>query len=246
MHVLITGGSRGIGAAIARLAGARGWSVSVNYVSDASAAGETVAAVKAAGGNALAIKGDASVEADVQAMWDAAEAAFGPITGFVNNAGVVAPASKVADMSLERMERLFRINITGAFLGAREAARRMSRASGGQGGSIVNMSSIAAKLGAPGEYVDYAATKGAMDAMTIGLAKELAAEGVRVNGIRPGLILTDIHASGGEPGRAKRLGVTTPMGRPGGATEVAEAAIWLLSDAASYVTGTTMEVSGGR
>lgn len=246
MHVLITGGSRGIGTATARLCGERGWSVCVNYINDAKAAAQTVAAVQATGGRAVALQGDASVETDVIAMWNAAEDAFGKVTGFVNNAGVVAPGSPVAEMTVARMERMFRINITGAFLGAREAARRMPRSRGGQGGSIVNMSSIAAKLGAPGEYVDYAASKGAVDTLTIGLAKELAADGVRVNGIRPGLILTDIHASGGAPGRAERIGATTPIGRPGNAEEVAEAAVWLLSDAASYVTGSTLEVSGGR
>lgn len=246
MHVLITGGSRGIGAAAVRLAGARGWKVSVNYVSNAEAAAEVVAAVKEAGGEAVAIQGDASVEADIVAMWDAAEAAFGPVTGFVNNAGIVAPGAKVADMSTERIERIFRVNTLGAFLGAREAARRMSKSRGGMGGSIVNLSSMAATLGAPNEYVDYAASKGAIDTLTIGLSKELGPEGVRVNGVRPGLIETDIHASGGEPDRAWRMGVTAPLGRPGTAEEVGEAIVWLLSDAASYASGTTIAVSGGR
>ncbi len=246
MHVLITGGSRGIGAATARLAGARGWSVSVNYVSNAAAADEVVAQVRAAGGKAVAIQGDAAVEADITAMWDAAEAAFGPVTGFVNNAGIVAPGSPVAEMPTDRIEGIFRLNVLGAFLGLREAARRMSKSRGGTGGSIVNLSSMAATLGAPNEYVDYAASKGAVDTMTIGLSKELGPEGVRVNGVRPGLIETDIHASGGEPDRAWRMGVTSPMGRPGTAEEVGEAIVWLLSDAASYATGTTIAVSGGR
>lgn len=246
MHVLITGGSRGIGAATARLAGARGWSVSVNCLRDADAAARAVAAVEAAGGPATAIQGDAATEADVVAMWDAAVERFGPVTGFVNNAGIVAPGMPLAEMDLARMERVFRTNVLGAFLGAREAARRMARGRGGPGGAIVNISSMAARLGAPGEYVDYAASKGAVDTLTIGLARELAPEGVRVNGVRPGPIATEIHASGGAPDRAERLGATTPMGRPGTPDEVAEAVIWLLSDAASYITGTTIDISGGR
>lgn len=246
MHVLITGGSRGIGAATARLAGARGWKISVNYLRDEAAAADTVAAVRQAGGEACAVRGDAGREAEVAAMWEAAQAAFGPVGGFVNNAGIVAPAAQLADISAERLERVFRTNVTGAFLGAREAARRMGTGRGGAGGAIVNVSSMAARLGSPGEYVDYAASKGAVDTLTIGLAKELACEGVRVNGVRPGLIETDIHASGGDPERAQRLGAGSPMGRPGSAEEVAEAILWLLSDAASYVTGTTIDVSGGR
>jgi NAD(P)-dependent dehydrogenase (short-subunit alcohol dehydrogenase family) len=246
LHVLITGGSRGIGAAVARLAGARGWDVSVNYVADAEAATLTVRDVAAAGGRAVALKGDAAAEPDVRAMWDAAEAAFGPVGGFVNNAGIVAPAARLAEMDLARMERVLRTNVVGALLGAREAARRMARSAGGAGGAIVNVSSVAAVLGAPAEYVDYAASKGAVDTLTVGLARELAADGVRVNGIRPGLIATDIHASGGRPDRVAALAPSVPMGRGGTAEEAAEAVVWLLSDAASYVTGATIDVAGGR
>jgi NAD(P)-dependent dehydrogenase (short-subunit alcohol dehydrogenase family) len=244
--ILITGGSRGIGRAAARLAGARGWSVGVNYIGNADAAARTVAEVKEAGGQAIAIRGDVAVEADVIAMFAATEKAFGKLDGFVNNAGIVAPGSAVAEMSVERLRRMFEVNVLGAFLGVREAARRMSTKRGGKGGSIVNLSSAAARLGAPGEYVDYAASKGAIDTMTLGLAKELGPEGVRVNGIRPGLIDTEIHASGGKPDRAKQLGATTPWGRAGTADEVGEAIVWLLSDAASYVTGAVIDVAGGR
>jgi NAD(P)-dependent dehydrogenase (short-subunit alcohol dehydrogenase family) len=244
--ILITGGSRGIGRAASRLAGARGWSVGVNYIGNADAAARTVAEVKQAGGQAVAIRGDVATEADVIAMFDATEKAFGKLDGFVNNAGIVAPGSAVADMSAERLKRMFEVNVFGAFLGVREAARRLSTKRGGKGGSIVNLSSAAARLGAPGEYVDYAASKGAIDTMTLGLAKELGPEGVRVNGIRPGLIDTEIHASSGKPDRARQLGVTTPLGRAGTADEVAEAIVWLLSDAASYVTGAVLDVAGGR
>jgi len=179
-------------------------------------------------------------------MFDATEAAFGPVTALVNNAGIVGTKSALADMSLERMRRVFDINVLGAYLVAREGARRMPADRGGKGGAIVNVSSMAATLGSPGQYVDYAGSKGAVDSLTVGLAKELAAAGVRVNGVRPGIIETDIHASGGEPDRAALLGPSAPMGRAGTAKEVAEAIIWLLSDAASYATGTTIDISGGR
>src|SRR3954447_7053256 len=244
--VLITGASRGIGRAAARLAGRRGWSVGVNYAGDAEAAPAAEAEVEAAGGRALAVRGDVSVEAEVIAMFDAAQRAFGPLDGFVNNAGVLGPSMPLADMDAERMKRIFDVNVYGAYLCAREAARRLSISRGGRGGSIVNISSAAARLGSPLEYVDYAGSKGAIDTMTIGLAKELGPEGVRVNAIRPGLIETDIHASGGRPDRAATLGVTTPMGRAGMADEVAEAVVWLLGDAASYVSGAILDVSGGR
>ncbi|MEE8453721.1 MAG: SDR family oxidoreductase [Limibaculum sp.] len=243
---LITGGSRGIGRATAILAGGLGWKVGVNYLGNAEAAAETVRSVVAAGGQAIAIPGDVSLERDVIAMFDTAQAAFGPITALVNNAGVVAAKSTLAEMSLERMRRVFDINVLGAYLVAREGARRMPTDRGGDGGAIVNVSSMAAALGSPGQYVDYAGSKGAIDTLTIGLAKELAAVGVRVNGVRPGIIETDIHASGGEPDRAERLGITAPMGRAGTAAEVAQAIIWLLSDAASYATGTSIDISGGR
>ncbi len=244
--ILITGGSRGIGRAAARLAGQRGWAVGVNYIGNAEAAEKTVAEVKRAGGKAIAIKGDVASEQDVATMFDATEKAFGKLDGFVNNAGIVAPGSPVADMPTERIRRMFDVNVFGAFICAREAARRLSKKRGGKGGSIVNLSSAASRLGAAGEYVDYAASKGAVDTMTLGLARELGPEGVRVNAIRPGLIDTEIHASGGKPDRAKQLGGTTPLGRAGTADEVAEAIIWLLDDASSYVTGAVLDVSGGR
>lgn len=244
--VLITGGSRGIGRATAVLAGGLGWNVGVNYLGNARAAAETVGLVEAAGGQAVAIPGDVSVEADVIAMFDAAEAAFGPISALVNNAGIVGAKSALADMPLERMRRVFDTNVLGAYLVAREGARRMPAGRGGIGGAIVNVSSMAATLGSPGQYVDYAGSKGAVDSLTVGLARELAAAGVRVNGVRPGIIETEIHASGGEPDRAALLGPSAPMGRAGTADEVAQAIIWLLSDAASYATGTTIDISGGR
>lgn len=245
-HILVTGGSRGIGRAVAILAGEHGWSVGVNYAGNEKAAAETVAAVKAAGGNAIAIQGDVANEADVIAMFDATIQAFGPLDGFVNNAGIVGHKEPFADYSLERMKRIFDINVLGAYLCAREAARRMSKSRGGRGGSIVNISSMAARLGSPGEYVDYAGSKGAIDTMTVGLARELAPEGIRVNAVRPGLIDTEIHASGGQPDRAARLGATTPMGRAGTAGEVAEAVVWLLGDSCDYLTASLLDVAGGR
>jgi NAD(P)-dependent dehydrogenase (short-subunit alcohol dehydrogenase family) len=244
--ILITGAGRGIGAATARLAGKHGWNVGVNYFANSKAAEETMAAVRASGGSAVAIQGDVSREQDIIAVFEATESAFGPLDGFVNNAGIVASATTVADMSAERIEKLFANNVVGAFLCAREAARRLSKARGGRGGAIVNVSSIAARLGSPGEYVDYAATKAAIDTLTVGLAKELGGEGVRVNAVRPGLIATDIHASGGRPERLEQLAPTVPMGRAGTAEEVAEAIVWLLSDAASYVSGAILDIGGGR
>jgi len=244
--VLITGGSRGIGRATARLLGAQGWSVGVNYAQNLAAARETVADVERAGGQALAIAGDVASEADVIAMFDALQQKFGRLDALVNNAGIVAPSSQLADMDLARLKRMFDVNVLGAYLCAREAARRMSTARGGAGGVIVNISSAAARLGSPNEYIDYAGSKGAVDTLTIGLAKELGPQGVRVNAVRPGLIDTDIHASGGKPERAAQLGATTPLGRPGSADEVAESIVWLLSDAASYVTGALLDVTGGR
>lgn len=239
--IVITGGSRGIGRAAALQAGARGWSVAVNYVRDAAAAEEVVAGIAKAGGKAIAVQGDVAEEADVLRLFDAAETAFGPLSGVVVNSGVVAPPSRLADMDLARLRRMFDINLLGAMLTAREGARRLT-----QGGSIVLVSSAAARLGGPNEYVDYAASKGALDTLAIGLSKELGPQGIRVNSIRPGLIETDIHASGGQPDRAQRLGTSAPLGRPGRADEVGEAIVWLLSDAASYVTGSIMDVTGGR
>jgi NAD(P)-dependent dehydrogenase (short-subunit alcohol dehydrogenase family) len=244
--VLITGAGRGIGRATAKLLGARGWSVGVNFVQNERAAQETVADVLQAGGNARAIRGDVADEADVVAMFDAVESAFGRLDALVNNAAIVAPSMPLADMSTARLKRMFDVNVLGAYLCAREAARRMSKDRGGNGGAIVNVSSISSRLGSPHEYVDYAGSKGAVDTMTVGLAKELAGQGVRVNGVRPGLIDTEIHASGGRPDRAAVLGAQTPLGRAGTAEEIAEAIVWLLSDAASYVTGSLLDVSGGR
>ncbi|ALF88893.1 MULTISPECIES: SDR family oxidoreductase [Ralstonia solanacearum species complex] len=244
--IVITGGSRGIGRATAVLCARRGWPVAIQYRGNRQAADETLGLVEQAGGQALAVQGDVSSEQDVTALFDAAQHRFGALQGVVNNAGIVAPAQDVADMSVQRLRTMFETNVLGAFLMAREAARRLSTARGGAGGSLVNVSSAAARLGSPHEYVDYAASKGAVDTMTLGLARELGREGVRVNAVRPGLIDTEIHASGGQPDRAQRLGAATPMGRPGTADEVAETIVWLLSDAASYVTGALLDCSGGR
>src|SRR5271167_1435490 len=244
--LLITGASRGIGRASALLAAKHGWSVGVNYRNDVDAAEEVVRAIAKAGGRAVPLKSDVAIEADIVAMFEQATQALGLLTGVVVNAGIIAPTARLVDMSAERMRRVFEVNVLGAYLTAREAARRMSTSSGGAGGSIVMMSSAAARLGSPNLYIDYAGSKGAIDTLTLGLAKELGPEGVRVNAIRPGLIDTDIHASGGEPDRARILGATAPMGRAGAAEEIAEAAVWLISDAASYVTGALLDVAGGR
>lgn len=244
--VLITGASRGIGRATAVLAALRGWDVGVNYARDAVAAEATAQAVRDAGGRACIVAGDVSDEADVVAMFDCVGASLGRLDALVNNAGIVAPSLPLAEMPVERLKRVFDINVLGAYLCAREAARRLSTDRGGRGGAIVNVSSIAARLGSPNEYVDYAGSKGAIDTLTVGLAKELGPHGVRVNAVRPGLIETDIHASGGQPGRAARLGAQTPIGRAGEARQVAEAIVWLLSDAASYTTGALLDVGGGR
>ena len=245
--IVITGGSRGIGAATARLAGKRGWSVALSYAGNEKAAKETVAAVIAAGGKAIAVKSNAADEAEVIALFDAAEKAFGPIDGLVNNAGTIGSvASPLADITLERMRATIDVNLIGALLAAREAVRRMAKSRGGRGGAIVNVSSAAAKLGSPGEYLDYAASKGGVELMTIGLAKEVGREGIRVNALRPGIIETGFHTTGGQPDRAGRLGGTVPLGRSGSADEVGEAIVWLLSDEASYVTGAILDVTGGR
>jgi NAD(P)-dependent dehydrogenase (short-subunit alcohol dehydrogenase family) len=244
--VLITGASRGIGRATAKLLGARGYSVGVNFVQNERAAQETVAEVVAVGGKACAIRGNVADEGDVIAMFDAVESTFGRINALVNNAAIVATSMPLIDMSATRLKHMFDVNILGAYLCAREAARRMSKDRGGNGGAIVNVSSISSRLGSPYEYVDYAGSKGAVDTMTLGLSKELAAHGIRVNAVRPGLIDTEIHASTGRPDRAFVLGAQTPLGRPGTADEVAEAIVWLLSDAASYVTGSLLDISGGR
>ena len=245
--IVVTGGSRGIGAATVKLAAERGWSVGFSYLSNEKAAADTVAAVEAAGGRALAVRGDVAKEDDVIRLFDETAKAFGPVSGVANNAGVVlGPPGPLADMSTERLMMVIAINLLGAMLVAREAVRRMGKDRGGAGGSIVNVSSAAARLGGANEYVDYAASKGALDTLTIGLSKECGPFGVRVNAVRPGLIDTEIHASGGQPGRAERLGVETPLGRAGQAQEVAEAIVWLLSDASSYVNGALFDVTGGR
>ncbi len=251
--MLVTGGSRGIGAATALMAAERGYWVAVNYTRDAQAAGEVVARIKAAGSRAIAIKGDVAVEDDVMSMFASVDRELGPLTALVNNAGVVDVVSRVSTMSAARITRMFNINVLGSFLCAREAVKRMSTKEGpvrgagyGQGGSIVNMSSAAARLGGSGQYVDYAAAKGAIDAFTVGLAREVATEGIRVNAVSPGMIDTEIHASGGLPNRVAENQHTLPMLRAGTAQEVAEAILWLASDASSYTTGAVLNVSGGR
>ena len=244
--MIVTGGSRGIGAATARLAGARGYAVGVGYREDGTAARAVVADVEAAGGRALAVQADVAREGEVIALFDEVSSALGPPSALVNNAGTLEPQMRLEDMSGERLERVFRVNVTGAFLCAREAVRRMSTDRGGGGGAIVNVSSMAARLGSPNEYIDYAASKGAIDTLTVGLAKEVAAQGIRVNAVRPGLIYTDIHARGGEPGRVDRLKSAVPLGRGGTAEEVAQAIVWLLSSQASYCTGAFIDVAGGR
>ena len=244
--LLVTGGSRGIGAATARLAARKGFSVAVNYTRQAEAAQEVVAGIRADGGQALAVRGDVAEEDQVLAMFDQVDRELGRLDALVNNAGVVDVTARLDEMSVARMKRMFDINVIGAMVCAREAVRRMSTRHGGRGGAIVNVSSAAARLGSPGQYLDYAAAKGAIDVFTIGLAKEVAAEGIRVNAVRPGLIETDIHASGGLPDRVRDLAHLVPMQRGGTADEVAEAIVWLLSPAASYTTMSLVDVSGGR
>ncbi|MET1755750.1 SDR family oxidoreductase [Novosphingobium sp. RD2P27] len=244
--VLITGASRGIGRATAIRAAREGWSVAVNYRTDRIAGDATLAAIRDVGAQAVLVPGDVTSETDVARMFREAESALGVLTGVVINAGIVAPSLRLVDMDVDRLRRMFEVNVLGAYLTAREAARVLLRGAGGAGGSIVLVSSAAARLGSPFEYVDYAGSKAALDTLAVGLAKELAEDGVRVNSVRPGIITTNIHASGGQPDRAERLGSGTPMGRPGLPEEVAEAIVWLLSDAASYVTGSILDVSGGR
>lgn len=244
--VLITGGSRGIGAATALLAVRQGYAVAVNYAANDQAANEVVRQIHEIGGQAVALQADVAKEAQVLAMFERIDAELGPLRALVNNAGVVDQPTRIDAITLARLQRMFEINVFGSFLCAREAVRRMSTRHGGAGGSIVNVSSAAARLGAPGQYVDYAAAKGAIDTFTIGLAREVAAEGIRVNAVRPGLIETEIHASGGLPNRAWDLAPQVPMLRPGSAEEVAESIVWLLGDKASYITGTLLDVTGGR
>ena len=244
--IFITGGTRGIGRATALKCARNGWSLALNYRSDEPAADETAREVRAAGGHAITLRGDVAIEAEVVSMFDEAQSKLGRIDGVVVNAGIVAPSLSLADMDSARLKRMFEVNVYGAYLCARESARRLSKDRGGHGGSVVLVSSAASRLGSPFEYVDYAGSKGAIDTLTIGLAKELAQQGVRVNAVRPGLIETEIHASGGQPDRAKRLGAGTPMGRAGRPEEVAEAIVWLLGDGASYTTGAILDVAGGR
>jgi NAD(P)-dependent dehydrogenase (short-subunit alcohol dehydrogenase family) len=244
--VLITGGSRGIGAATALLAAQRDYAVAVNYTTNALAADEVVRSIRAGGGTAITVQADVAVEAQVIAMFEKVDAKLGRLTALVNNAGVVDVASRVDGMDVERLQRMFNTNILGSFVCAREAVKRMSTLYGGTGGSIVNVSSAAARVGSPGQYVDYAASKGAIDTFTLGLAKEVALEGIRVNAVRPGTIDTDIHASGGQPDRARQVAPQVPMQRPGTALEVAQAIVWLMGSDASYTTGTLLDVAGGR
>lgn len=244
--LLVTGGGRGIGAATALLAARRGHAVAVNYASNSLAADEVVRAIRAAGGKAIAVQADVGDEAQVMAMFEQVDARLGRLTALVNSAGVVDVRARVDEMSAARLERMFRINVIGSFVCAREAVRRMSTRHGGTGGVIVNLSSAASRLGSPEQYVDYAASKGAIDTFTLGLAKEVADEGIRVNAVRPGLIDTEIHASGGMPERAAQLAPSVPMKRAGSAEEVANAIVWLLSDEASYTTMALLDVSGGR
>ena len=244
--LLITGGGRGIGAATALLAARRGYAVAVNYASNSRAADEVVRTIREGGGTAIAVQADVGNEAQVIAMFEKVDAKLGRLTARVNNAGVVDMQARVDEMSVARLERIFRINVIGSFVCAREAVRRMSTKHGGTGGAIVNISSGAARLGSPGQYVDYAASKAAIDTLTIGLAKEVGDEGIRVNAVRPGLIDTEIHASGGMPDRAAELAPTVPMKRTGSPEEIAGAILWLLSDEASYTTMALLDVTGGR
>ena len=244
--LLVTGGSRGIGAATSLLAAQKGWAVAVNYTANSQAADDVVTQIQKAGGEAMSVQADVANEEQVMAMFEKVRGTLGPLQGLVNNAGVVDVSARLDQMSMARWRRMFDINVLGSMLCAREAIRQMSTLHGGQGGSIVNLSSAAARLGAPGQYLDYAAAKGAIDSFTLGLSKEVAAEGIRVNAIRPGLIDTDIHASGGLPNRVKDLEHLVPAKRGGTAMEVAHAIVWLLSDDASYTTMSFLDVSGGR
>jgi NAD(P)-dependent dehydrogenase (short-subunit alcohol dehydrogenase family) len=244
--MIVTGGGRGIGAATVRLAARQGFAVCINYLRDRAAAETLKDEIEKNRGQAIAVRGDVAVEADILNLFQQTDRALGRVTALVNNAGIVDRGARVELMSAARLARMFAINISGSFLCAREAVKRMSTRHGGQGGAIVNVSSIAARLGGAGEYVDYAASKGAIDTFTIGLAKELGPEGIRVNAVRPGIIRTEIHATSGDPARVERIGATAPLGRPGEPDEVARAILWLASDEASYMSGAIVDVSGGR
>jgi NAD(P)-dependent dehydrogenase (short-subunit alcohol dehydrogenase family) len=244
--LIVTGGSRGIGAATARLGAERGYAVCINYAHDRDVAEAVVAEIAGAGGQALAVAADVGVEEDVARLFETVDEQLGPVSALVNNVGVIDRSARVEEIDAARLHRMFTTNVIGSFLCARQAVLRMSTARGGAGGGIVNLSSAAARLGGPNQYVDYAASKAAIDTFTIGLAKEVATEGIRVNAVRPGLIYTDIHASGGEPGRVDRLKSTVPMQRGGDPEEIAHAILWLLSGEASYVTGACLDVTGGR
>ncbi len=244
--LIVTGGSRGIGAEIARRAADAGYAVCLTYHSNAAAAETVVRDIQAKGGTALAVQADVAVEADILKLFQAVDSELPPLTALVNNAGILETHGSIEDMTFDRLQRVLTTNVTGSFLCAREAVLRMSTKHGGDGGGIVNISSAASRMGSPHEYIDYAASKGAIDTFTIGLSKELAEQGIRVNAVRPGVIYTDIHALGGEPGRVDRVKENVPMKRGGEPREVADAALWLLSDAASYITGALLDVSGGR
>ncbi|MEO1622279.1 MAG: SDR family oxidoreductase [Cyanobacteria bacterium J06632_3] len=244
--VIVTGGSRGIGAATALLAAEQGYAVCVNYLRDETAAQSVVNTIQQMGASSIAVTADVSSEEEVSRLFEKTDEQLGPVTALVNNAGILEQQLRVEHIDAARLTRIFAANVIGSFLCVREAIKRMSTQHGGTGGAIVNVSSVAARLGAPGEYVDYAASKGAIDAMTIGLSKEVAGEGIRVNAVRPGFIYTDIHASGGEPNRIERIKGNIPLQRGGQTKEVAQAILWLLSDQASYTTGSFIEVAGGR
>jgi NAD(P)-dependent dehydrogenase (short-subunit alcohol dehydrogenase family) len=244
--MLVTGGARGIGAATALLGAQRGYAVAVNYRQNREAADEVVRRIVKAKGKAVAVAGDVAIEAEVVRLFETVDRALGRVSALVNNAGIVDRGARVEHLEAARIARMFAINVTGSFLCAREAVKRMSTRHGGAGGAIVNVSSIASRLGGAGEYVDYAASKGAIDTLTIGLAKEVGTEGIRVNAVRPGIIRTEIHLASGDPARVERIGSSAPLGRPGEAEEVARAIVWLLSDEASYMTGALVDVTGGR
>jgi NAD(P)-dependent dehydrogenase (short-subunit alcohol dehydrogenase family) len=244
--MIVTGGGRGIGAATVRLAAERGYSVCVNYLRNRDAAEALVNDLRRKDFKAITVQADVAVEAEVVRMFEQVDRALGRVSALVNNAGIVDRGTRVEHISAERLARMFAVNVAGSFLCAREAVKRMSKRHGGAGGAIVNLSSIAAKLGGPGEYVDYAASKGAIDTFTIGLAREVAADGIRVNAVRPGIIRTEIHVAGGDPGRVERIGATAPLARAGEPEEVARVILWLLSEEASYMTGAILDVSGGR